>query len=131
MSTIKIKFTAKNPYMVVFFSMLKSFSITLAALLLSFLLGWALLKWSLPRQSEAIAKSASSVPVDEADSSYEYMLKDYNGRLAVFSVGAETPDMVFDVYIKNLPDFDRTELQSGIKAKDYTALVELIEDYTS
>lgn len=84
-----------------------------------------------PRTEEPISHSAPAVPVEDAGNDYEYILKEYKGRLAVFSRGQTEPDMVFDVYVQSLPEFDRGLLQSGIAAKDYPALVSLIEDYTS
>lgn len=109
--------------------MLKSFSITLIALITAATLGFALWQYS-PPPAEEIRQNAGAVPIDEAEE-YEYLLKDYGGRLAVFKRGAASPDMIFDVYVKSLPDFDRNQLQTGVTAKNYSELVGLIEDYTS
>ena len=38
----------------------------------------------------------SSVPIGD----YQYVLRDYGGKLAVFEADSVTPDIVFDVYIK-------------------------------
>ena len=69
----------------------------------------------------------SSVPIGD----YQYVLRDYGGKLAVFEADSVTPDIVFDVYIKNLPEFDIKELQTGVYARDTEELNRLIEYYIS
>ncbi|MBC8569452.1 hypothetical protein [Zongyangia hominis] len=69
----------------------------------------------------------SSVPVGD----YQYVLKDYGGKLAVFEANSVTPDIVFNVYTKNLPEFDVKELKSGVYVRDSEELGRLIEDYIS
>ena len=110
--------------------MLKSFTVTFVSLLAAVMIGVGLAQWQLPKQAEQISQEAGAVPVDEAEE-YEYLLKNHKGRLAVFERGATDPDMIFNVYIKSLPDFDQSQLQSGVTAKNYSELVALIEDYTS
>ena len=66
-----------------------------------------------------------------AEHRYRYMLKEHNGRIAVFPAESDEPELVLDVLVKYLPDFDRTQMQQGIQVKDYEELVRLIEDYTS
>ena len=98
--------------------------VTMLSLVAAVALSFALVKWSTPKESAPINRGAEA-----AD--YEYLLKDYRGRLAVFHRGAADPDLVFDVYIQSLPDYDRGQLKNGVSAKDYAELVNLIEDYTS
>lgn len=69
----------------------------------------------------------STVPVGD----YQYVLKDYGGKLAVFEADSVTPDIVFNVYVKNLPEFDAGELASGVYVRDSEELGRLIEDYIS
>lgn len=110
-----------------------SFAVTAACLLGAAALSFGLVQFlgAPPRAEEPISHSASAVPIEEAGDNYEYVLKEYKGRLAVFSRGQTEPDMVFDVYVQSLPEFDRGLLQGGIAAEDYRSLVSLIEDYTS
>ena len=60
-----------------------------------------------------------------------YLLRSYDGRLAVFREGSDTPEMIFDVYTRLLPQSDRERLEDGISAPDYETLTRLIEDYIS
>lgn len=60
-----------------------------------------------------------------------YVLRSYEGRLAIFREGSDTPEMIFDVYTRLLPQADRERLEAGITAPDYETLTRLIEDYTS
>lgn len=110
--------------------MRKSFFITLFSLVAALALGFGLVRWNSTESTSPISGEAGAVPIEEA-ADYEYILKDYGGRLAVFQRGATSPDLVFDVYIQSLPDFDRGQLKNGVAAKNYSELVGLIEDYTS
>ena len=42
-----------------------------------------------------------------------------------------TPDLVFDVYVRTLPETDQEQLQRGIWVASYDKLTELVEDYIS
>ena len=77
-----------------------------------------------------LADHANSTNINEI-SGMEYVLKDYDGRLAVFKTGQEEPELVFDVFVSTLPEYDQTALQSGVAAKDLEELNRLIEDYIS
>ena len=60
-----------------------------------------------------------------------YLLRDYEGRLAIFREESNTPEMIFDVYTRLLPQADQERLTEGISAPDYETLTRLIEDYIS
>lgn len=62
---------------------------------------------------------------------YEYLLKEHEGRIAVYQAGANKPEIILDVLVKHLPDYDRSQMAVGIPVKDYDSLISLIEDYTS
>ena len=62
---------------------------------------------------------------------YAYLLKEYGGRIAVYTDSSSEPEMVLDVLIKYLPDQDRQDLAKGIPVNSYSELVSRIEDYTS
>lgn len=62
---------------------------------------------------------------------YAYILKEHEGRVAVYPAGGDDPELVLNVLVKYLPDYDRSQMKEGIKVKTYDELVSLIEDYTS
>lgn len=63
---------------------------------------------------------------------YAYILREYEGRVAVFSAENDhEPEMILDTLVKYLPDYDRTQIQEGIRVSDYRELVALIEDFAS
>ena len=70
-------------------------------------------------------------PPQEPKSPAGYLLRSYEGRLAVFRQGCDTPELIFDVYTRLLPPADRDRLETGISAPDYETLTRLIEDYIS
>lgn len=69
---------------------------------------------------------------EESEPEYMYMIKEYEGRVAVFlASGQGEPVTVFDTLVKYLPDYDRALLEEGIPVKDYQELVDRVEDYIS
>lgn len=72
----------------------------------------------------------NDAPVPD-DKGYAYILKSYEGRVAVFIPGSEEPEIVYDKLVKFLPDYDRILMEKGIPIRDFEALVSIIEDYIS
>ena len=72
--------------------------------------------------------SAPSAPQPETPG---YLLREHEGKLGVFVGDSTEPEMIFDVYIRYLPEYDRQQLTEGIYIDDYARLVALIEDYIS
>lgn len=71
------------------------------------------------------------VPVRKISEGKRYLLKDYEGRLALFDEDPNRPSVIFKVYTDNLPDMDKFKLKEGIYAENYDELLRMIEDYTS
>lgn len=60
-----------------------------------------------------------------------YLLGEYNGRVSVLSPDTREPEMIFDIFIRTLPDADQELLRQGIRVDTYEELTRLIEDYIS
>lgn len=59
-----------------------------------------------------------------------YLLRDVDGRIGVYCpADAETPTMLTDVLVRDLPLGDRVALTNGIRVSDYGAVTRLLEDY--
>lgn len=88
-----------------------------------------------PPQEELPSEAPSEAPkpedVGEEPPSSGYYLRDYNGKIAIFPVGSEVPEMVFDVFTRILPQSDQERLQEGVYVADYEELTRLVEDYIS
>ena len=127
--------------------MLFSLAVVIAALLLGLVLSFAA-RGSAPAVPEEPSPAPQQTaeptvpeplpaepPVDtqpqEPEPQGGYRLQSYNGRLAIFREGSDTPEMIFDVYTRLLPQADRDRLEQGITAPDYETLTRLIEDYIS
>ena len=82
--------------------------------------------WPPPQPSSAPA----IIPAD-AEPTYSYILREYEGRIAVFVPDTPEPQIIFDVFVKFLPDYDRMQMKQGIPVADYTTLSAIIEDYIS
>lgn len=85
---------------------------------------------ALPERSSSSVQS-SSKPARQPSETVEYILKEYNGRLAVFTGENTVPDYELDVYTRHLPEYDRKQLEEGIPVQGYEQLTALIEDYIS
>lgn len=61
-----------------------------------------------------------------------YYLKDYNGTIAVYEEGSETPFKVTESEVSALPVLDQKQLKGeGIKAQGKRELDRLLQDYCS
>ena len=58
-----------------------------------------------------------------------YILKEYNGKIAVFLGTNSKPLDIFDVEFSSLPYSDRQELIKGIKADDLKKIYQIAEDF--
>ena len=60
-----------------------------------------------------------------------YVVKEYNGRIAIFEENSETPFKITDVRLSELPDGDKKLLSKGIPASSSRELNCILEDYCS
>ena len=67
----------------------------------------------------------------EPSQKVEYVLKDYNGHIAVFHSNETTPYKEFDIPTDTFSEYDKNMLKKGIKADSEEQIRQLIEDYTS
>lgn len=82
-----------------------------------------------PVSDVLIPPEEESASAPEAE--YAWLLKEHEGRIAVFAWDKDTPEMVLDVSVRFLPDYDRILLKEGIPVKDSETLFSMIEDYIS
>ncbi|HAL10781.1 MAG TPA: hypothetical protein DCP22_00465, partial [Ruminococcaceae bacterium] len=109
-----------------------SLAIAIAALLLGLILAFFSRRVSPPEPTvqepsdPAPITQPAETPVTEEpqlpQSPAGYLLRDYEGRLAIFREGNDTPEMIFDVYTRLLPSADQERLAAGISAPDYETL---------
>ncbi len=62
---------------------------------------------------------------------YLYLLREYEGKVALFARGSQTPQLVFERPVRHLPEYDQMLLEDGIKINSDEELVARIEDYIS
>ncbi len=63
-------------------------------------------------------------------SEHYYILKEYEGKLALFESEEITPKEIFDININIFPENDIKKLQKGILAENEEELIRLIEDFS-
>ncbi len=89
--------------------------------------------YALPQEVpiDLVPSSVPELTVSEDTSDYPYLLRTYEGKLAVFTTDLVEPNMVFDVYVRTLPATDQKALENGVRVETYEELTALIEDYIS
>ena len=69
-------------------------------------------------------KSTSYISVTK-----KYVLKDFNGRIAIFESTQNTPTEVLDVDLSSLPERDIERIKKGIFADSLSEIYSFAEDY--
>ncbi len=77
------------------------------------------------------ATDSNNDQVDTPNISLSYIVKDFNGNVAVFEADASAPFRVTEVSISTLPKADQERLQEGIAVADQAELNTLLEDLCS
>ena len=99
-----------------------------AAALLSYDSGHAHLDYG--PAAQVINPLASSADF-QTEPDYLYIIREHDGRVAVFARGEETPEMILERLVHHLPTYDRIQLREGVRVYSQEELQERIEDYTS
>ena len=73
-------------------------------------------------------KETGTINITERET--RYILKDYNGRIALFKEKEIKPLTVYNIFTNSLPEADIKMLKNGITVKE-NELERLLEEYTS
>lgn len=76
-------------------------------------------------KSTAVARQAAF----QEKPSFGFILREYEGHLALFREGSEKPYKILETEVWLLPDEDRLAVQEGILVKTEAELRELLEDW--
>ncbi len=68
---------------------------------------------------------------NEPDIDFSFVLKEYNGFLAVFRGSSSVPYIQLDTQVSFLNEYDRVLMKDGIKVSSEKDLRRAIEDFTS
>jgi hypothetical protein len=75
--------------------------------------------------------NTDSTAMTQSTAAQSYTLKEYQGKLAVFTPESSQPQQIIDVQIQSLPQSEQDKLRDGIQTNDHDELLALIENYTS
>lgn len=75
-------------------------------------------------------KHQPSISASENESNI-YIVKEYNGKIAVFNENMDKPVKTTDSSVDALPEIDRALIKKGIRVEDKAELRKLLEDYCS
>ena len=106
--------------------MKKLIIISSCIVLMCFIVSFGVLPTIKSHSNESIPESQSS-----SSSSLSYVVKDFNGNIAVFENGKNSPFKITDVPINSLPYADREILRKGIAVTSKSELNRILEDYCS
>ena len=73
-------------------------------------------------------KSESPAPIDSPTRT-AYTIKEYAGKVAVFSQDEEQPIAVYEIYVHLLPENDIELLRKGIAVDDDYTLMKTLENF--
>lgn len=84
------------------------------------------------RKADISAEAARESSADiSSEISAGYILKEYDGKLALYRSGSSKPYKKLSYDVSMLTDYDRQQVTEGIYAENETELNRLIEDLTS
>ena len=87
------------------------------------------------QNKESVQVTKPTAPLTEpvtAKTEYNtYIVKEYNGFVAVFDANSLTPITITDRYVSALPEDDRKKLAEGIRTNSEIKMKRLIEDLCS
>jgi len=75
------------------------------------------------------ARNTQKAADPEKADGYVYVVKDYNGMVAVFRTGSNLPDEVLDCPLDSLPPEEVQRLKEGIPVSNEQELQKLIEAF--
>lgn len=60
-----------------------------------------------------------------------FLLKNYQGKLALYIPPADKPKKIYNIYLSTLPDLDQKRLEKGIYLDDLDQVNDYLEDFDS
>lgn len=78
------------------------------------------------KEVSAVENSGNSVNYQQI-----YIVKEYNGKIAVFEKGRDEPYRTTNMSVNFLPDYDKKLLVNGIELQTQQEVDLLLEDYLS
>lgn len=82
-------------------------------------------------QSAASSSAASEINSHTETEPAAYVVKEFNGKICVFTESGDTPIQTLDIDVSTLPEGDQKVLQEGIKVESKEQLRRTLEDYES
>lgn len=113
--------------------MKKLIILTACFVVISSIISFTILPTIKNNNASGITYNSSEEPVSSSCSSYvlTYVVKNFNGNIAVFEGNNEKPFKITDVLIKDLPYADQELLLNGIFATKVSEVNQILEDYCS
>lgn len=79
----------------------------------------------------AVLTSGPAASASSSSSAVIYIIRSYQGKVAIFQPGKSEPSRVLDVYVETLPKEEQDKLKAGIEIETQEQLESMIDNYTS
>lgn len=86
--------------------------------------------FAMPKNQKLLGQK-SSVSTASVKKTTGYIVKEYQGKIGIFTPGNQNPGQVLNVYVTSLPQSEQKRLEAGIRVSTHVGLLEMIENYTS
>lgn len=101
------------------------------AFILFMLAAVATVFFSCEKSDSALAENVTQPAAEQTTKYRTYVVREYDGVVAVFYSDSNKPIRVTQRYVKALPEKDRAKLKKGIRVNDREQLRRLLEDLCS
>lgn len=81
--------------------------------------------------AEAGFSEGAGAAAPAGKSENKMFLREFDGKLALFVGEGRYPKKVYDLFVRSLPQEDRSRLSAGIEVSSEEELKSLLEDFTS
>ncbi len=78
-----------------------------------------------------IFQNTTTVNQTNHQAKQEFLLKEYNGRLALYQIPYDTPKEIYHIYLSTLPETDQIQLKAGIPISGEAELKKYLDDFDS
>lgn len=107
----------------------KKFFLFLSIIFIAFIISVSLiLSTNIICKSKITAQNTTQ-NISNAEKDYMYLIREYEGKIGVFTQNSNTPIKIIETNPTLLPEYDQKMLEEGIYLYNETELRQLIEDF--
>ncbi|MGI5958137.1 MAG: hypothetical protein ACOX60_01825 [Massiliimalia sp.] len=82
-------------------------------------------------RNENVSQNTQHTSMVSAIENTPYLLKEYQGKIALYTSSNSKPEEVYEIYLNILPEYDQKRLKEGIPVSDQAQLKTYLEEFDS